>query len=106
MVWWSPPAIPIARKRAQPWSLCVENYWYRLYAYLRRSGYAADQAPDLTQACFIRDWKGDILIARLLSSCDDSPASSAVATVHRTEDVSDGNSCKTCGVISQTIGDH
>ena len=29
-------------------ALC-ENYWYPLYAYLRRRGYAADQAQDLTQ---------------------------------------------------------
>ena len=29
-------------------SLC-ENYWYPLYAYLRRRGYPADQAQDLTQ---------------------------------------------------------
>src|SRR6266851_5272250 len=32
-------------------SLC-ENYWYPLYAYLRRHGYPADQAQDLTQEFF------------------------------------------------------
>src|SRR5579885_3575245 len=32
-------------------SLC-ENYWYPLYAYLRRRGYPADQAQDLTQESF------------------------------------------------------
>jgi RNA polymerase sigma-70 factor (ECF subfamily) len=26
-----------------------ENYWYPWYAYLRRRGYLADQAQDLTQ---------------------------------------------------------
>jgi RNA polymerase sigma factor (sigma-70 family) len=34
-------------------SLC-ENYWYPLYAYLRRRGYPADQAQDLTQEFFMR----------------------------------------------------
>ena len=34
-------------------SLC-ENYWYPLYAYLRRRGYPAHQAQDLTQEFFIR----------------------------------------------------
>src|SRR5712691_8585150 len=33
-------------------SLC-EGYWYPLYAYLRRRGYTADQAQDLTQEFFI-----------------------------------------------------
>jgi RNA polymerase sigma-70 factor (ECF subfamily) len=32
-------------------SLC-ENYWYPLYAYLRRRGYPADQAQDLKQEFF------------------------------------------------------
>src|SRR5438067_6870005 len=30
-------------------ALC-ENYWYPLYAYLRRRGYTADQAQDLTHS--------------------------------------------------------
>src|SRR5581483_6285994 len=34
-------------------SLC-ENYWYPLYAYLRRRGFPADRAQDLTQEFFIR----------------------------------------------------
>jgi RNA polymerase sigma factor (sigma-70 family) len=34
-------------------SLC-EGYWYPLYAYVRRRGYPADQAQDLTQEFFIR----------------------------------------------------
>src|SRR5713226_5300389 len=38
-------------------SLC-ENYWYPLYAYLRRRGYPADQAQDLTQEFFIRALEG------------------------------------------------
>lgn len=33
-------------------SLC-ENYWYPLYAYLRRRGYSADQAQDFTQEFFM-----------------------------------------------------
>ena len=35
-----------------------ENYWYPLYAYLRRRGYPADQAQDLTQDFFIRLMEG------------------------------------------------
>jgi hypothetical protein len=34
-------------------SLC-ENYWYPLYAFLRRRGYPSDQAQDLTQEFFMR----------------------------------------------------
>src|SRR5215469_10868578 len=41
-------------------SLC-ENYWYPLYAFLRRRGYAADQAQDLTQEFFIRVLEGRYL---------------------------------------------
>ena len=41
-------------------SLC-ENYWYPLYAYLRRRGYLADQAQDLTQEFFIRVLEGRYL---------------------------------------------
>ena len=41
-------------------SLC-ENYWYPLYAYLRRRGYAADQAQDLTQDFLIRVLEGRYL---------------------------------------------
>src|SRR5579864_3194585 len=33
-------------------SLC-ENYWYALYAYLRRRGYPADRSQDLTQEFFL-----------------------------------------------------
>ena len=40
--------------------LC-ESYWYPLYAYLRRRGYAADQAQDLTQDFFIRMLEGRYL---------------------------------------------
>ena len=41
-------------------ALC-ENYWYPLYAYLRRRGYPADQAQDLTQDFFIRLLEGRYL---------------------------------------------
>ena len=34
-------------------TLC-ETYWYPLYAYVRRTGYAPEQAEDLTQAFFAR----------------------------------------------------
>ena len=41
-------------------SLC-ESYWYPLYAYIRRRGYPADQAQDLTQQFFIRVLEGRYL---------------------------------------------
>src|SRR5215210_2711037 len=41
-------------------SLC-EAYWYPLYAYVRRRGYPADQAQDLTQQFFIRVLEGRYL---------------------------------------------
>jgi DNA-directed RNA polymerase specialized sigma24 family protein len=41
-------------------SLC-EKYWYPLYAYLRRRGYPADRAQDLTQDFFIRILEGRYL---------------------------------------------
>jgi RNA polymerase sigma factor (sigma-70 family) len=41
-------------------SLC-EKYWYPLYAYLRRRGYAPDQAQDLTQEFFMRVLEGRYL---------------------------------------------
>ena len=40
--------------------LC-ENYWYPLYAYLRRRGYPTDQAQDLTQEFFVRVLEGRYL---------------------------------------------
>src|ERR1017187_8706282 len=41
-------------------SLC-DGYWYPLYAYIRRRGYPADQAQDLTQEFFIRLLEGHYL---------------------------------------------
>jgi RNA polymerase sigma-70 factor (ECF subfamily) len=41
-------------------SLC-ENYWYPLYAFLRRRGYQADPAQDLTQEFFTRMLEGRYL---------------------------------------------
>ncbi len=41
-------------------SLC-EGYWYPLYAYVRRRGYQAEQAQDLTQEFFIRVLEGRYL---------------------------------------------
>ena len=41
-------------------SLC-ESYWYPLYAFLRRRGYPADQAQDLTQEFFMRVLEGRYL---------------------------------------------
>src|SRR4051794_33367941 len=41
-------------------SLC-EGYWYPLYAWLRRRGYPADQAQDLTQEFFMRVLEGRYL---------------------------------------------
>lgn len=34
--------------------LLCQTYWYPLYAYVRRSGYSAHDAQDLTQAFFVR----------------------------------------------------
>lgn len=41
-------------------SLC-ENYWYPLYAYVRRRDYSADEAQDLTQEFFVRILEGRYL---------------------------------------------
>ncbi len=49
-------------KEAQPaLAYLCENYWYPLYAYLRRRGYQADPALDLTQEFFIRMLEGRYL---------------------------------------------
>ncbi len=41
-------------------SLC-ENYWYPLYAYVRRRGYTSEEAQDLTQEFFVRVLEGRYL---------------------------------------------
>lgn len=41
-------------------SLC-DGYWYPLYAYVRRRGYPAEQAQDLTQEFFVRVLNGRYL---------------------------------------------
>jgi RNA polymerase sigma-70 factor (ECF subfamily) len=41
-------------------TLCAA-YWYPLYAYVRRQGYSADQAEDLTQGFFARVLEKDVL---------------------------------------------
>lgn len=45
-------------------TLC-ENYWFPLYAFVRRAGYAADDAQDLTQEFFAR-----LLAQRFLTKAD------------------------------------
>ena len=42
-----------AKAREALTALC-ENYWYPLYAFVRRSGYSADDSSDLTQGFFAR----------------------------------------------------
>jgi RNA polymerase sigma factor (sigma-70 family) len=46
--------------RAALVSLC-ENYWYPLYAYIRRRGYPTEEAQDLTQEFFLRIIEGRYL---------------------------------------------
>jgi RNA polymerase sigma factor (sigma-70 family) len=41
-------------------TLC-ENYWFPLYAFVRRAGHAADEAQDLTQAFFAELLAKDVL---------------------------------------------
>lgn len=52
------PGRPEARSALE--SLC-KGYWYPLYAYVRRRGYPADQAQDLTQEFFVRVMEGRYL---------------------------------------------
>jgi RNA polymerase sigma-70 factor (ECF subfamily) len=65
---WS--VIAAARDGASPESrealatLC-ESYWYPLYAFIRRQGYAADQAQDLTQGFF-----AELLDKHILAAVD------------------------------------
>src|SRR5215213_3277150 len=53
-----------AHRRAALEGLC-ETYWYPLYAFVRRRGYDADRAQDLTQDFFARFLeKNDVAAAR------------------------------------------
>jgi RNA polymerase sigma-70 factor (ECF subfamily) len=55
-----------ARRRSEPGGeealarLC-EAYWFPLYAFVRRQGYRADEARDLTQAYFLKLFEKDFL---------------------------------------------
>lgn len=49
------------RKADQLWPLCARTTGIRCTPYLRRRGYAADQAHDLTQDFFIRVLEGRYL---------------------------------------------
>jgi RNA polymerase sigma factor (sigma-70 family) len=42
-------------------ALLCENYWFPLYAFVRRSGHATDEAQDLTQAFFAELLAKDVL---------------------------------------------
>jgi RNA polymerase sigma-70 factor (ECF subfamily) len=54
------PASPLAQEALS--ALC-SSYWYPLYAYIRRQGYPADEAEDLTQEFFTRLLQKDFLAA-------------------------------------------
>ena len=46
---------------AVPWRGCANSTWYPLYVFVRRRGYAPEDAQDLTQAFFARVLeKGDV----------------------------------------------
>jgi RNA polymerase sigma factor (sigma-70 family) len=46
-------------------AILCENYWFPLYAFVRRAGYSADDAQDLTQEFFVR-----LLAENYLASAD------------------------------------
>jgi RNA polymerase sigma factor (sigma-70 family) len=52
---------PYRKEARSALAVLCENYWYPLYAYLRRRGYSADRAQDLTQDFFIRLLEGRYL---------------------------------------------
>jgi DNA-directed RNA polymerase specialized sigma24 family protein len=54
------PLSPTAREALT--ALC-RTYWYPLYAYIRRRGYPAQDAEDLTQEFFARFLEKDLLLA-------------------------------------------
>jgi RNA polymerase sigma factor (sigma-70 family) len=54
------PSVPLAREALA--ELC-RAYWFPLYAYIRRRGYAPDRALDLTQDLFVRLLEKDVLAA-------------------------------------------
>ena len=48
------PGSAARRKPAAHWPRLCENYWFPLYAFVRRAGYSAEDAQDLTQEFFVR----------------------------------------------------
>ena len=61
---WTLVVAAVAPQRKEARSALVylcENYWYPLYAYLRRRGHPADRAQDLTQEFFTRVLEGRYL---------------------------------------------
>ncbi len=44
----------VSRQASEALSILCRTYWYPLYAYVRRRGYSAHDAQDLTQEFFAR----------------------------------------------------
>jgi len=54
-------ASPVKAEGRAALALLCENYWYPLYAFVRRRGYAREEARDLTQEFFLRILEGRYL---------------------------------------------